>query len=73
MSYTVQKNTNPATSAGEHACFFREPIALTRVSAPAFSERFLRVSKSKQGASCRRIRLGDLSKANVGWARVVER
>ena len=38
---------------------------------PSLSTSFCR-EKKQQGESCRRIRLGDLSKANAGWARVVQ-
>jgi len=39
---------------------------------PPFLTRDSLALKSKQGESCGRIRLGDLSKANAGWARGVE-
>jgi len=45
---------------------------LTSSLSNTFAKRFLSVPKSKPSESRRRIRSGDISNANVGWARVVE-
>ena len=72
MALWPNEKTTPATFATKHASLFREPLALTQGLTRAFAEKCLRVPKSKQGKSGRRIRSGDLSKANADWARVAE-